>query len=102
MQDDEAPVRLPIEEAIDLHTFQPREVVDVVDEYLQEAQAAGFSVVRLIHGRGKGVQRAAVQRLLKTHTAVASFWDAPEAHLGATLVRLKPRASDPSAPAPSP
>jgi hypothetical protein len=47
------------------------------------------------------VQRAAVQRLLENHVAVASFWDAPEAHLGATVVRLKPRASDPSAPAPS-
>lgn len=95
------PVRLPIEEAIDLHAFQPRDIVDVVDEYLHEAQAAGFSIVRLIHGRGKGVQRAAVQRLLKTHTAVMSFWDAPETHLGATLVRLKPRASAPPEPGPS-
>lgn len=95
------PVRIPIEEAIDLHAFQPRDVVDVVDEYLQQAQAAGFSVVRLIHGRGKGVQRAAVQRLLETHAAVMSFWDAPESHLGATLVRLKPRSSDASAPGPS-
>jgi DNA-nicking Smr family endonuclease len=87
--------RIPIEDAIDLHAFQPRDVVAVVEEYLHEAQAAGFAVVRLIHGRGKGVQRAAVQRLLQTHTAVESFWDAPEAHLGATLVRLKPPASTP-------
>jgi DNA-nicking Smr family endonuclease len=47
------------------------------------------------------VQRAAVQRLLETHAAVMSFWDAPESHLGATLVRLKPRSSDASAPGPS-
>lgn len=89
MEEDE-PVRLPLEDAIDLHAFAPRDVVSVVDEYLREAQAAGFTVVRLIHGRGKGVQRAAVQRLLGTHPAVADFADAPESHLGATLVRLKP------------
>jgi DNA-nicking Smr family endonuclease len=88
-----APVHIPIADAIDLHSFLPRDVVSVVDAYLEAAQDAGFEVVRLIHGRGKGVQRAAVQRLLRTHAAVAEFWDAPEAHLGATSVRLKPRAS---------
>jgi DNA-nicking Smr family endonuclease len=93
MNDDEdEPVRVPIEDAIDLHAFQPRDVVDVVHDYLLEAQAAGHAIVRLIHGRGKGVQRAAVQRLLATHPAVASYWDAPDAHLGATLVRLTPPA----------
>ena len=89
---DDEPVPIPIEDAIDLHSFLPRDVVAVVDDYLQAAQEAGFDTVRLIHGRGKGVQRAAVQRLLRTHEAVATFWDAPEAHLGATVVRLKPRA----------
>jgi DNA-nicking Smr family endonuclease len=89
---DDDPVRIPIEDAIDLHSFLPRDVVAVVDDYLQAAQEAGFDSVRLIHGRGRGVQRAAVQRLLRTHEAVATFWDAPEAHLGATVVRLKPRA----------
>jgi DNA-nicking Smr family endonuclease len=89
---DDEPVHIPIEDAIDLHSFLPRDVVAVVDGYLQAAQEAGFDTVRLIHGRGKGVQRAAVQRLLRTHEAVATFWDAPEAHLGATVVRLKPRA----------
>ena len=54
---------------------------------------AGFAIVRLIHGRGKGVQRAAVQRLLRTHPLVDEFWDAPEAHLGATVVRLEAAAS---------
>ncbi len=84
-------VRIPIEDAIDLHAFHPRDIVSVVDEYLRAARAAGFAIVRLIHGRGKGVQRAAVQRLLTTHEEVAEFWDAPEAHLGATVVRLKSR-----------
>jgi len=82
-------VRVPIENVIDLHAFAPRDVVSVVDEYLHAAREAGFDVVRLIHGRGKGVQRAAVQRLLRAHDAVDSFWDAPDAHLGATAVRLK-------------
>lgn len=98
--DDGSPVHLPIGDSIDLHTFQPRDVVDVADDYLREAQVAGFTVVRLIHGRGRGVQRAAIHRLLRTHPVVESFWDAPEAHLGATLVRLKPPASDRRAPEP--
>jgi DNA-nicking Smr family endonuclease len=89
---DDDPIHVPIEETIDLHSFLPRDVVAVVDDYLQAAQEAGFETVRLIHGRGKGVQRAAVQRLLRSHEAVDTFWDAPEAHLGATVVRLKPRA----------
>ena len=88
---DDEPVHIPIEDTIDLHSFLPRDVVSVVDDYLQAAQEAGLETVRLIHGRGKGVQRAAVQRLLRTHMAVATFWDAPDAHLGATVVRLNPR-----------
>ncbi len=83
------PIEVPIENWIDLHTFAPRDVVSVVDEYLHAARQAGFDVVRLVHGRGKGVQRAAVQRLLRTHDAVETYWDAPDAHLGATAVRLK-------------
>jgi DNA-nicking Smr family endonuclease len=88
--DDDA-VRIPIEDSIDLHPFAPSDVISVVDEYLREAQAAGFDLVRLIHGRGRGVQRAAVQRLLRSHQAVDSYWDAVEAHLGATVVRLRKR-----------
>jgi DNA-nicking Smr family endonuclease len=79
---------LPIEDSLDLHTFAPRDVVDVVQEYLRVAQEAGFREVRLIHGRGRGVQRAMVQRALDQHPLVAEFWDAPNAHLGATIVRL--------------
>lgn len=86
---DEEPVNIPIEDAIDLHSFAPRDVVSVVDEYLNAAHEAGLRQVRLIHGRGKGVQRAAVQRLLGDHALVDRYWDAPESHLGATLVVLK-------------
>ena len=85
---DDPSVRIPIEDAIDLHAFAPRDVVSVVDEYLRAAHEAGLSDVRLIHGRGKGVQRAAVQRLLREHPLVERYWDAPESHLGATIVRL--------------
>ncbi len=81
-------VNVPIEDSIDLHSFAPRDVVSVVDEYLRAAREAGFTEVRLIHGRGKGVQRAAVQRLLRGHALVQRYWDAPESHLGATLVVL--------------
>lgn len=86
--DDEV-VRLPVEDAIDLHAFAPADVVSVVDEYLRTAHEAGFGLVRLIHGRGKGVQRAAVQRLLREHPIVDSYWDAAGSHLGATVVRLR-------------
>ena len=87
--EEDPPVSIPIEDAIDLHSFAPRDVVAVVDDYLQAAHEKGFREVRLIHGRGKGVQRAAVHRLLQGHALVERFWDAPESHLGATLVVLK-------------
>ena len=82
------PHPIPIESALDLHAFQPRDVVSVVEEYLTAARAAGLCEVRLIHGRGKGVQRALVQQALDRHPLVEEFWDAPDAHLGATVVRL--------------
>lgn len=86
---DQEPVNIPIEDSIDLHSFAPRDVVSVVDEYLHAAREAGFTEVRVIHGRGKGVQRAAIQRLLRAHPLVDAFHDAPESRLGATLVRLR-------------
>jgi DNA-nicking Smr family endonuclease len=86
---DDQPVRIPIEDSLDLHSFAPRDVVAVVEEYLHAAREAGFTEVRLIHGRGTGTQRAAVQRLLREHPLVERYWDAPESHLGATLVRLR-------------
>ena len=94
MAEDDDAVRVPIEDAIDLHSFAPRDVIAVVEDYLAAARDAGFSEVRLIHGRGKGVQRADIQRLLRSHPLVERFWDAPESHLGATVVRLRVRGPD--------
>jgi DNA-nicking Smr family endonuclease len=93
MPDDDA-TRVPIEEAIDLHGFAPRDVAAVVEDYLEAASDAGFTEVRLIHGRGKGVQRADLHRRLRGHALVDDFWDAPESHLGATIVKLRHRDPD--------
>ena len=81
--------RVPIEGEIDLHAFAPRDIPSVVDEYLHAAADAGITVVRLIHGRGIGVQRAAVHRVLGSHPRVEAFHDAPDAHLGATIATLR-------------
>lgn len=87
------PVVLPIEDSLDLHTFVPADIPSVVAEYLYEACRCGFSEVRLIHGKGKGVQRAIVQSLLATHPMVVRFFDAPaeRGSWGATVVILRPR-----------
>ena len=82
------PHPIPIEASLDLHTFQPRDIVSVVEEYVTSAHAAGLREIRLIHGRGKGVQRAMVQQALERHPLVEAFWDAGESHLGATVARL--------------
>ena len=80
--------RVPIEGTLDLHTFAPRDVAAVVADYVAEAHSHGFAEVRLIHGRGIGVQRRAVQTALERHPLVLECWDAPESHLGATVARL--------------
>jgi DNA-nicking Smr family endonuclease len=89
--DEPDPVSLPIEDSLDLHPFAPKDVRPVVDEYLREAVARGFSEVRLIHGRGIGLQRASVQGLLAGHPLVERFFDAPPERggWGATVVVLK-------------
>jgi DNA-nicking Smr family endonuclease len=81
--------RVPIEDALDLHAFAPRDVKSVVEEYVNAAHEAGLRVVRLIHGRGRGVQRGIVQQALERHPLVEEFWDAGESHLGATVARLR-------------
>jgi DNA-nicking Smr family endonuclease len=83
-------VRVPIEDTLDLHAFAPADIRSVVDEYLKAAHEAGLREVRLIHGRGRGVQRGIVQALLDRHPLVVEFWDAPDSHLGATVARLVP------------
>jgi dsDNA-specific endonuclease/ATPase MutS2 len=84
----EEPVRVPIEQEIDLHAFAPRDIPSVVDEYITAAADAGLEQVRLIHGRGRGVQRGIVQAVLERHPRVSEFWDDTGAHLGATIATL--------------
>lgn len=86
----EDPVRVPVEDHLDLHAFAPRDVADVVEEYVEDAWRRGFREVRLIHGRGIGVQRAVVHRVLAAHPRVTRYYDAAESHLGATVVELVP------------
>jgi DNA-nicking Smr family endonuclease len=80
---------LPIEDSIDLHSFRPQDVRSVVEEYVNAAHEAGFREVRLIHGRGTGVQRGIVQAALERHPLVECFEDAPQSHLGATVAVLR-------------
>jgi dsDNA-specific endonuclease/ATPase MutS2 len=84
------PVVLEIRDVIDLHTIPPREVKAVVEEYLQQAHARGFSVVRIIHGKGIGVQREMVRAVLARTPFVITFYDAPPqaGGLGATIAEL--------------
>jgi DNA-nicking Smr family endonuclease len=77
---------VPIEDSIDLHTFQPKEIHIVVEEYLYQAVQKGFREVRIIHGRGIDVQRQIIHSLLSKHPDVISFRD--ESDRGSTLVVL--------------
>jgi len=85
------PVTIPIEDALDLHTFLPRDIPDLLEDYLTECLKAGLYSVRIIHGKGKGVQKKRVQGLLQKNVLVSSFMDAPPeaGGWGATLVELK-------------
>jgi DNA-nicking Smr family endonuclease len=84
------PVRIPIEHELDLHAFPPRDVASVVHEYVDAAAAAGLREVRVVHGRGRGIQRGIVQAALERHARVIEFWDDHDSHLGATVARLLP------------
>ncbi len=86
----QAPVALPITGELDLHSFAPRDVPSLVVEYLRACRQRGLLEVRLIHGRGRGVQRAVVRRALRSLPEVVSFRDAPpmSGGWGATLVVL--------------
>jgi len=85
------PVRIPIEDFLDLHHFQPRDIPDLLEDYLAECLKAGLYSVRIIHGKGKGVQKRRVQGLLRNNPLVSSFKDAPPeaGGWGATLVEIK-------------
>jgi dsDNA-specific endonuclease/ATPase MutS2 len=82
------PVEIEITDIFDLHTIPPREVRLVVEEYLREAHRKGFPVVRIIHGKGIGVQREIVRSILARTSFVADWTDAPPdaGGLGATIV----------------
>ena len=79
--------QVPIEDSLDLHTFQPGEIRIVVEEYLYQAVRRGFREVRIIHGRGIGVQREIVRSILEKHPSVLSFHDLPDR--GSTSVSLR-------------
>jgi len=84
------PVEIEITDIFDLHTIPPREVKPVVEEYLREVHRKGFRVVRIIHGKGIGIQREIVRSILARTTFVEDWSDAPPdaGGIGATLVRL--------------
>jgi len=88
------PVQLPIDGVLDLHTFKPRDVQDLVPEYLAACLGRGFCEVRIIHGKGTGTLRRMVHSILEKHPEVVSFTlDHPQyGGWGATIVHLrKPR-----------
>ena len=85
------PVKIPIEDVLDLHTFRPQDVPDLLEEYFRECVKINIRSVRIIHGKGKGIQKRRVHSLLKKNPMVMSFQDAPPeaGGWGATLVTLK-------------
>jgi DNA-nicking Smr family endonuclease len=90
--DEEEVVEIPIEGDLDLHSFHPRDIPGVVASYLDACREKGLCSVRLVHGRGQGVQRAVVRCLLSARSDVVSFRDArpDEGGWGATRIRLRP------------
>lgn len=89
--DPDEPFVVPIEPAIDLHTFRPSEVKDLIPDWIDECVARGWTEVRVIHGKGTGSLRETVHSLLRKHPAVESFTlDAGRSGWGATVVRLRP------------
>ena len=89
------PVVIEITDVFDLHTIPPRDVKVVVEEYLHQAHALGFALVRIIHGKGIGVQREIVRSVLTRTSFVVDWTDAPPdaGGMGATIVRFSPRES---------
>ena len=85
------PIKLAIEDVIDLHSFRPKEIPDLLKDYFAECLKAGIFSVRIIHGKGKGIQKKRVQGLLARNSMVAAFKDAPPeaGGWGATIVELK-------------
>jgi dsDNA-specific endonuclease/ATPase MutS2 len=88
---DEEPIRIPVTDILDLHTIPPRDVKAVTEEYLEEARRLGLSALRIIHGRGIGVQREVVRGVLAKSGYVLEYGDAPAeaGGWGATVVTLR-------------
>ncbi|HEU4731682.1 MAG TPA: Smr/MutS family protein [Kofleriaceae bacterium] len=84
----------PLTDELDLHTFRPGDVQDLVDEYLRAARDAGMTTVRIVHGKGTGALRRTVHAVLDRHPAVRAYRLADErsGSWGATLVELQPPA----------
>jgi len=92
--DDDEPVEIPIEDVLDLHTFAPRDVKELVGDYLQLAAERGYAEVRIIHGKGTGTLRRIVHSVLTGHPLVEGFALAADGGgWGATVVRLRPSSS---------
>ena len=91
MTHDDEPIRVPITDVFDLHTVAPKDVQGVVEAYLEEANRLGLTALRIIHGRGIGVQREIVRAVLARTPFVLSFQDAPleAGGWGATIVTLR-------------
>ena len=91
MSKDEEPIRIPVTDVFDLHSVPPRDVEGVVEAYLEEANRLGLKALRIIHGRGIGVQREIVRAVLVRTPYVVSYGDAPAeaGGWGATVVTLK-------------
>jgi dsDNA-specific endonuclease/ATPase MutS2 len=85
------PVRIPITDVIDLHTFHPRDLPNLIADYIEECVRLGFRSVRIIHGKGAGIQKRRVQAALGRNPHVSAFADAPAeaGGWGATVVELK-------------
>jgi DNA-nicking Smr family endonuclease len=93
----DGPIEPPIDGVLDLHTFNPREVKDLVPEYLAACQERGIFRMRIIHGKGRGTLRQLVHSILSRHPQVASYTlDHPQyGGWGATIVRLRKPADRP-------
>jgi DNA-nicking Smr family endonuclease len=86
-----APVEIPITGTLDLHPFKPAEVPDLIGEYIAVCREKGILSIRLIHGKGKGIQKDRVRSILTAHPHVLSFTDGDMGNWGATCVELMPR-----------
>ena len=85
------PIQIPIEDVLDLHTFRPQDIADLLENYFDECIKASIFSVRVIHGKGKGIQKRQVHRILQNNPTVINFEDAPPeaGGWGDNLVELK-------------